>query len=259
MRSAFLLVASASCAVDTAGVQTLTADTMAATLRGGPTFVKFFAPYVPASATVYRGHCSSVSRSFALMNFAFRIVAHRWCGHCKKLSPVWDQLGAAGRGEVGNVKFARVDCTQQRSLMKEYAVQAFPTLLLFEKGGKKIRRYSGPRTFEALATFTKKEAWKGVPECQSSQFSHPPPTPASRLSRLFPSPPSSLSSADVPADQPPPKPRPTFLQMIKDVATVRPALLILLLMLPVGFIVLLCCASPPRREASSSRDPSKSD
>ena len=43
-------------------------------------------------------------------------------------------------------------------------MHAFPTLLFFEKGGKKIRRYSGPRTFDSIAKFAQ-SGWKDVEEC----------------------------------------------------------------------------------------------
>ena len=79
---------------------------------------------------------------------------------------MWDQLAASddiGTG-VSDVVYGKLDCTAHRAMMKEYAVHAFPTLLFFEKGGKKIRRYSGPRTFDSIATFAQ-SGWKDVEEC----------------------------------------------------------------------------------------------
>lgn len=98
-----LLLASAAAAAEEA--VTLTETTFDDSVARSHTFVKFYAP---------------------------------WCGHCKKLSPVWDQLAASG--STGGVTIARVDMTvktKHRSFAKEFAIHAFPTLLFFKKGGKK--------------------------------------------------------------------------------------------------------------------------
>ena len=54
--------------------------------------------------------------------------------------------------------------TVHKGFAKTYAIQAFPTLLFFAKGGRKIYRYSGPRTFDALLAFAK-DGWKSAEEC----------------------------------------------------------------------------------------------
>jgi thioredoxin domain-containing protein 5 len=55
-----------------------------------------------------------------------------WCGHCKKLVPVWDQL-AADLHEKG-VNVAKVDVTQNAGLGKRFDIKGFPTLILLRRG-----------------------------------------------------------------------------------------------------------------------------
>ena len=47
----------------------------------------------------------------------------------------------------------QVDCTEETSLCADHEVTGFPTLKLFEKGGKSFKRYSGKRDLEALKNF----------------------------------------------------------------------------------------------------------
>eukprot|EP01084_Bolivina_argentea_P072003 130784_1 len=69
-----------------------------------------------------------------------------WCGHCKRLAPVWEEVATEVKGQVN---IAKVDVTQNRALGKQFNVKGFPTLLLFRRG--KMVKYSGSRTKDALA------------------------------------------------------------------------------------------------------------
>ena len=76
-----------------------------------------------------------------------------WCGHCKKLTPVWDKV--AGKVAVENpddgIVIAKVDVTENPELGERFAIKGFPTLLYF--AGRKMYRYSGPRDVESLAEY----------------------------------------------------------------------------------------------------------
>jgi thioredoxin 1 len=54
-----------------------------------------------------------------------------WCGPCKMIAPVLDELATECAGQV---KIGKVNIDQQQALAAEYGVRAIPTLLLFHQG-----------------------------------------------------------------------------------------------------------------------------
>ena len=73
-----------------------------------------------------------------------------WCGHCKKLAPVWDNMAAAVKDNTA-VNIVEVDCTVDVEVCKKYAVSGYPTL----KYGvpPSLELYQGGRTEEDLTEF----------------------------------------------------------------------------------------------------------
>jgi thioredoxin 1 len=62
-----------------------------------------------------------------------------WCGPCKMMSPILDQVA----GELGDaVKIIKVDVDKNPQAAAHYQVQGVPTLILF-KEGKTLWRQSG--------------------------------------------------------------------------------------------------------------------
>ena len=55
-----------------------------------------------------------------------------WCGPCKMISPIVDELAAA---YAGKLKVVKVDIDKNQMTPRNYAVRGIPTLMLF-KGGK---------------------------------------------------------------------------------------------------------------------------
>jgi thioredoxin 1 len=54
-----------------------------------------------------------------------------WCGPCKAIAPILDEL--AGEYD-GRVKIGKVNIDNQQELAAQYSVRAIPTLLLFRAG-----------------------------------------------------------------------------------------------------------------------------
>jgi thioredoxin 1 len=54
-----------------------------------------------------------------------------WCGPCKMIAPLLDELADEYNGKV---KIGKVNVDEQQSLAAQYGVRAIPTLLIFNKG-----------------------------------------------------------------------------------------------------------------------------
>ena len=78
-----------------------------------------------------------------------------WCGPCKMLSPVLDELATE---YAGKVKIAKVNIDDHPGIAAQYNVRAIPTLLLF-KGGQVTEQMVGARSKRDLkASFDKSVA-----------------------------------------------------------------------------------------------------
>jgi thioredoxin 1 len=54
-----------------------------------------------------------------------------WCGPCKMIAPVLDELADEYDGKI---KIGKVNIDEHQGLAAEYGVRAIPTLLVFNKG-----------------------------------------------------------------------------------------------------------------------------
>jgi protein disulfide-isomerase A6 len=80
------------------------------------------------------------------------LITTRWCGHCKKLAPVWDGLQEFLIAEgVTNIKVGKVDCTEQKTVCSRFGVNGYPHLKYF--AGGKMSQFSGPRTNEGFKAY----------------------------------------------------------------------------------------------------------
>merc|ERR1712018_102942 len=77
-----------------------------------------------------------------------------WCGHCKSLAPIWDQLGEAF-ADRDDIVIAKSDATANE--FDGVEVSGFPTLKYFPKGERKIVDYSGGRDFDSLKKFVEND------------------------------------------------------------------------------------------------------
>jgi len=69
-----------------------------------------------------------------------------WCGHCKTLAPIWEELPSKT-----TVNVAKVDGTVEGELMKRFGIKGFPTIKFIKDGT--VYDYKGARTAEAFVRF----------------------------------------------------------------------------------------------------------
>ena len=73
-----------------------------------------------------------------------------WCGPCRMLGPVIDQLG----NELTDVKVCTIDVDANQELAGKYKVETIPTLVVLE-GGKEIKRSVGVQPKPAILAMLK--------------------------------------------------------------------------------------------------------
>jgi len=64
-----------------------------------------------------------------------------WCGPCKALTPLIDELAAEYKGKV---KVGKVDTDANREISVRFSVSAIPTVMVF-KGGELVEKFVGLR------------------------------------------------------------------------------------------------------------------
>lgn len=84
-----------------------------------------------------------------------------WCGHCKKLAPEYEKLGASFK-KAKSVLIGKVDCDEHKDVCSKYGVSGYPTIQWFPKGSLEPKKYEGARTAEALAEYVNKEGGTNV-------------------------------------------------------------------------------------------------
>jgi len=81
-----------------------------------------------------------------------------WCGHCKQLAPIYDQLGANFKDKPEFV-VAKMDSTGNE--LEDIKIQSFPTIKLFPKDSDEVIDYNGERTLEAMTKFLESHGKEG--------------------------------------------------------------------------------------------------
>ena len=70
-----------------------------------------------------------------------------WCGPCRMLAPVIDELASDYDGKV---LIAKVNTDENHAVPGKFSIMGIPTVILF-KGGKEVERLVGARPKQALA------------------------------------------------------------------------------------------------------------
>lgn len=84
-----------------------------------------------------------------------------WCGHCKQLAPIWDELGEKFK-DNSEIVVAKMDSTANE--IEEVKIQSFPTIKYFPKGSKEVVDYNGERTLEGFTKFLESGGTEGAGE-----------------------------------------------------------------------------------------------
>ena len=71
-----------------------------------------------------------------------------WCGPCKMMAPVLQQMAQEYRGRL---KIIKVDTDAQPHLAEKYGIRGIPTLILFVNG-QEVKRTSGAMSLAALVS-----------------------------------------------------------------------------------------------------------
>jgi len=84
-----------------------------------------------------------------------------WCGHCKKLAPVWDELGEIFEDKAPHLVIAKIDATAN-SYPETLDVKGFPTLIFFPADNKQGITYNEERDLENLKDFIVEHASRPI-------------------------------------------------------------------------------------------------
>jgi protein disulfide-isomerase A6 len=81
-----------------------------------------------------------------------------WCGHCKNLAPIYEELANAFSREP-SVLIAKVDATQEPDLASRYGVEGYPTLKWFSADDKQNpENYIDQRQLDSLVNYVNVKA-----------------------------------------------------------------------------------------------------
>ncbi|KZT63979.1 thioredoxin-like protein [Daedalea quercina L-15889] len=91
-----------------------------------------------------------------------------WCGHCKKLAPIWTQLAAQTQHKL---TIAEVNCEAHEALCRTEGVPGFPQLVYY--GGKRAGKveYTSGRKLEQLKAFAEKVSGPPIQELYDEELS----------------------------------------------------------------------------------------
>jgi len=82
-----------------------------------------------------------------------------WCGHCKQLVPIYEQLGDKFK-DSATVVIAKIDSTANE--LEHTKINSFPTIKLFKKDTNEVVDYNGERNLEGLTKFVESGGQTGA-------------------------------------------------------------------------------------------------
>jgi thioredoxin 1 len=69
-----------------------------------------------------------------------------WCGPCKMIAPILDELSVELESSL---KIVKINADDNTSLIAEFSIRSIPTMIIFV-GGKELKRITGAKPKPAL-------------------------------------------------------------------------------------------------------------
>ena len=80
-----------------------------------------------------------------------------WCGHCKKLAPIYKEAATALGALTEKVILADIDCTTNQAVCGKYGVKGYPTVQLFSQGADEPVKFTAKREKDAIIDWLKEQ------------------------------------------------------------------------------------------------------
>jgi len=82
-----------------------------------------------------------------------------WCGHCKRLKPIWDSLGDHFADVKDQLIIAKLEATENDlPASAPFHISGFPTLKFKPAGSREFLDYNGDRELESLIAYVEEHA-----------------------------------------------------------------------------------------------------
>ena len=94
-----------------------------------------------------------------------------WCGHCKKMAPVFEEVAEHFHRRGDGVRVGRLDAQAHPGLLTPFDVKGYPTLLLL-RDGVQVAEFKGARTFEAISAFVESASRAPAPSAPAGARPH---------------------------------------------------------------------------------------
>lgn len=89
-----------------------------------------------------------------------------WCGHCKRLEPIWRHVAQALHHS--DIRVGKIDCTRYKRVVSEFGLTGYPTIMFFRDREGEFK-FNSERSTEEMVHFAKRLARPPVQEVTDSK------------------------------------------------------------------------------------------